>query len=297
MNDENVKKALLSLESTTTRGYVPTNRDGSVVGNSGVTIAKGFDLGQHSTKDLFRLGIPPETLVKLVPYMEKKKDDAVDALRQQPLSLTEDEMNLINDVVYQDQKEKAVSNYEKNTGFAWDNLPAEVQEALTVQSFQMGSGLYKNKGKETNFTKQLRKAAQDGDYTEAAQNLATWSPSWTRGGKDGLLKRVKAAADVMLGNAEVSEMGALADDYLAKMRDGSVSRKYKPTYTKPTDADFEAAMESEDVNRQRTASVGEPSFPTDDEEQALSAALEAESNESYLDRIFGNTVKTFKNMF
>lgn len=295
MNDAGIKKALLDLELTTTRGYIPKNNDGTVKGNSGVTIAKGFDLGQHDTNTLFRLGIPPETLVKLVPYMGKKKDDAVAALRKQPLSITPEEEQLLNDVVYEDQKQTAIKNYEKNVGFSWENLPEEVQDGIILQAFNMGEGLYKNKGKETNFTKQLREAAQDGDYTKAAKNMAVWNPSWARGGEDGLLKRAKAAADVMLGNIDVSDAGVVADDYLAKMRDGSISRNYKPEYSKPTQLDFEEAMEEEVGNRQRPAA--DVDFPSDAEERALSAALESESNESYLDRVFGNTVKTFKNMF
>jgi GH24 family phage-related lysozyme (muramidase) len=235
--DSDIKSALLSLEDTVTSGYVPTkivkDKNGTkkkvAIGKSGVTIAKGFDLGQHSTKDLFRLGIPPDTLVKLVPYMEKKGADAQKALNTQPLNISEDEMNTINDLVYADQKAKAIKAYEDNTGFAWDNVPENVQAGLIIQGFNMGEGLYKNKGKETNFTKQLREAAMNDDYEAAAQNMANWNPSWTQGGNDGLLKRAKAAADVMLGNTAVADMGTRADYYLDEMRSGNVARNYKPT--------------------------------------------------------------------
>src|SRR5215510_13912332 len=67
-----------------TTGYVP-NPTGS---KSGVTLATGFDLGARTEADLTRLGLSSSLVAKLKPYLGKKGSDAVDALKNAPLSVT-----------------------------------------------------------------------------------------------------------------------------------------------------------------------------------------------------------------
>ena len=52
------------------KAYVPTKRDGSVDGNSGVTVATGIDLG--SKDDAYFEGLD-ESIRKLRPHFGKKK--------------------------------------------------------------------------------------------------------------------------------------------------------------------------------------------------------------------------------
>ncbi len=40
-------------------GYVPVGKNGKRLGNSGLTIGTGFDLGQHSATEIQQLDIPP----------------------------------------------------------------------------------------------------------------------------------------------------------------------------------------------------------------------------------------------
>jgi hypothetical protein len=67
-----------------TSGYVPAAANS----DSGVTIATGFDLGQRSEADLKGLGLSSGLIAKLKPYLGKRKKDAVDALKNAPLTVT-----------------------------------------------------------------------------------------------------------------------------------------------------------------------------------------------------------------
>lgn len=65
--EETVRSALQVAEDNRTTGYVPTN-------NSGVTIGRGFDIGQHSITDLERMGLSSAMLSKLTPYVGSYKE-------------------------------------------------------------------------------------------------------------------------------------------------------------------------------------------------------------------------------
>ena len=91
---------IAQLEGFETVGYVPKEENANnnrVV--SGVTIASGFDLGQHSVEYLYRLDFPVELKNKLVPYMGLKGQEAKDKLKEIPLILTEEEALEVNRLV------------------------------------------------------------------------------------------------------------------------------------------------------------------------------------------------------
>ena len=62
------------------KGYIPKNTDGSVMGQSGVTIASGFDLGQQDITSIS--GLPKDLQDKLIPYLGAKKDKALSKLKE-----------------------------------------------------------------------------------------------------------------------------------------------------------------------------------------------------------------------
>lgn len=77
-------------------GYMPTENgkpDGKVVGNSGVTIASGFDLGQHSPADLKAMGLYQGLIDRLTPYMKPglRKETAQKFLERNPLAISDEE--------------------------------------------------------------------------------------------------------------------------------------------------------------------------------------------------------------
>ena len=71
---ENLVTDLLQrVEENELEGYVPSN-------NSGVTIGRGFDIGQHNATDLVNMGIDTSLISRLTPYLKKKGQAARDAL-------------------------------------------------------------------------------------------------------------------------------------------------------------------------------------------------------------------------
>ncbi len=87
--EQTTQELLQIVEDNKFKGYVPTN-------NSGVTIGRGFDVGQHSVTDLERMGLDSDVISLLTPYVGKfdknKKfvaktgQAARDALKKDPLN-------------------------------------------------------------------------------------------------------------------------------------------------------------------------------------------------------------------
>jgi hypothetical protein len=98
---ENLTTDLLQiLEDNKFEGYVPT---GDSKNNSGVTIGRGFDLGQHKPGDLERMGLDNDLIARFTPYLNKKGKAARDALSYEksqgrPLKFTEKEEGVLEDL-------------------------------------------------------------------------------------------------------------------------------------------------------------------------------------------------------
>lgn len=120
------------------KGYVPLPEKSK----SGVTIATGFDLGQHNESDLKNLKLSADLTKKLKPYLLLKKAEAVEFLKKNPLTITKEEAVEIDTAL----KKKLVpqlknrylnSPYNKDkTNF--DDLPSQAQSVIASVSFQYG---------------------------------------------------------------------------------------------------------------------------------------------------------------
>lgn len=86
---------LLRLEGNEAKGYVPKKTGKDL---SGVSVGLGFDIGQHSVKDLERMGFNSALISKFTPYLNKTGDDARATLRLEPLELTADELAEVNQI-------------------------------------------------------------------------------------------------------------------------------------------------------------------------------------------------------
>ena len=71
-------------------GKIPLDKEGNVIGNSGVTIGVGFDLGQHNEQDLINMEFSKGLIDKLRPYLRKKGQEAKDIKKNKPLLLGAD---------------------------------------------------------------------------------------------------------------------------------------------------------------------------------------------------------------
>ena len=79
------------------RAYLPLNKKKQVVGNSGITIATGFDIGQYDGTQIKNFKFPKALENKLLPFVAAKREDAKKLL---PLAyktlLLPQELNLVD---------------------------------------------------------------------------------------------------------------------------------------------------------------------------------------------------------
>ena len=139
---------IASLEGAAiTQGYVPTDSAGQALGQSGVTIATGFDLGQHSPADLARLfGEGTPLYVLLVPYTGLRRAKAIEHLAAHPLTVTEEQATAIDRAVKHEKATVIARAYDAAVAARRDRrlvpfrqLPREAQTVIMSVAFQYGS--------------------------------------------------------------------------------------------------------------------------------------------------------------
>lgn len=120
------------------KGYVPLPEKSK----SGVTIASGFDLGQHNEYDLKGLKLSAELTKKLKPYLLLKKKEAVDFLEENPLTITKEEAIEIDLALKKKLVPQLKTRYlnapENKTTTNFDDLPGQAQTVIASVSFQYG---------------------------------------------------------------------------------------------------------------------------------------------------------------
>lgn len=116
-------------------GYIP-EENGKVLGNSGVTISTGFDLGQHSESDL--KGLPQDIIDKLKPYLGKTGQEAQNFLQQNPLRITEDESIKIDSWNKKTKFDLLARRWKQKTGQDFSNLDRYKATTVASVAFQYG---------------------------------------------------------------------------------------------------------------------------------------------------------------
>ena len=168
-----------------TDGYVPAPNTSS----SGVTIATGFDLGQRNTTDLAGLGLPPNLVNRLAPYLGMQGAVAQQYLAKHPLRLTAHEARAIDRAVKSEHVTRLERKYlasaidaNRTTFFS---LPAEAQTVIASVSFQYGINLDIR-------TPRFGRAVATQNWPLAAQELDTFGDAYpTRRRKEaGLLRSI-----------------------------------------------------------------------------------------------------------
>jgi type VI secretion system secreted protein VgrG len=123
------------LEGSRKDGYVPAPDDSQ----SGVTIGSGFDIGARSLTDLKILGLPDKLIKKFSPYVQLKKQDAVALLKDIPLSITDEEQVLLEQLVKNSETEKIVNLYNNSESkVKFECLPEEAQTVIASVAYQNG---------------------------------------------------------------------------------------------------------------------------------------------------------------
>lgn len=145
---------------TWTSGYIPLSTKrvykgkqaptkeliASIRGQSGVTVATGFDIGQRDALELARLGLPQKLIEKLAPFCRKKGADAMNALHEQGgLQLESSEVLLI-DIASKTSMLAAIQRqYDSTVALCggdpvkrFSDLNPKIQTAIASYGFQQG---------------------------------------------------------------------------------------------------------------------------------------------------------------
>jgi hypothetical protein len=122
-------------------GYVLEKRD-----KSGVTIATGYDLGQHNDGDLQRYGVSRELRDKVSDYLGRRGIAARTILAEKPLTVTVLEADELDRAAKLEIAGGVRRRYDKhvigkNGILRFDELPMEVQTVIASVAFQHGSDL------------------------------------------------------------------------------------------------------------------------------------------------------------
>lgn len=126
-------------EGFETKGYVPRDSTGNILGASGVTIGGGVDLGQWTPDQLIRMGVDQQVVDKLRPYIGLKKDKAYSFLRKHPLSLPRSETEHITDRVKSHIADGVAKQYKKDSQIDWNTIQPEFKTVITSVLFQYGT--------------------------------------------------------------------------------------------------------------------------------------------------------------
>lgn len=130
------------FEGWRSRGYVPTAA-GQVLGQSGVTIGPGVDLGQWSTDQLRRVGVPAELVDRLAPWIGVRGAPALAIAGN--LVLAQVDVDRLARPIRRAILEAVADRFDRaaaRTGFmAFGALPRQLQTVIASVAFQYGAAL------------------------------------------------------------------------------------------------------------------------------------------------------------
>lgn len=200
-----VLSPLITLEGNKTEAYT---LDTTEHPKAGVTVAKGFDIGQHSKSDLETMGFSEELIKKFTPFFGKKGTEAETALKANALTLTEDEVKKVNNLVLKSEVKKLKKNFKDAIGRELEDEDENVKQALLMASYQIGNKLFEIDGKATGLVQQLK----DKDYTAATTNLKSWFKD-----NKGLEKRAKAQGEILGGTLTLDKFDTRVAEILEEL--------------------------------------------------------------------------------
>ena len=141
---------LCRMEGVFRQAYVPCRRRnftgrnsveecGPVLGASGVTIAAGLDLGQHTAAELQAMDLPPALVRRFAPYLGLKKAEAVAALAARPCTISQEECRDITAALHNTYVERTAARYARDGGGDFATLPWQAQAVATSLMLHLGT--------------------------------------------------------------------------------------------------------------------------------------------------------------
>ena len=151
IHSASISEFLTRWETRQLRGYVPCrprkytgkhDMDGyDPIGQSGVTIATGLDLGQQNRTSLIMYGITGDLQDKLAYYLGKTRYRAIEALHDAPLCINDAECDVIDAGVQAAFTRMAARAFDTAAGpdaTHFENIPAEAQTVIVSLFYQLG---------------------------------------------------------------------------------------------------------------------------------------------------------------
>lgn len=119
------------------QGCVPDKNNSS----SGITFGYGIDIGQLSRIDLYKSGLPIESVQKLSKYVGLKGKEAYNVLDKfnSEVILTETDVDILQHYVQNKLVNRLAQNFDKHTkGETFNNLTKEQRSVITSVAYQYG---------------------------------------------------------------------------------------------------------------------------------------------------------------
>lgn len=152
--------------SLVTEGYVPEDSDGVPLGNSGVTISTGVDLGSKDAS--YFEGLPQNIIDKMSPYFGLKGSKA--NMVAYNLKLTKKEAKQVYEFTKEKELNKLRQAWQEKTGTSFDRLPVPLATVIASVAFQYGD----LETKTPNFWRQVT----TGDLNGMLSNLADFGDKY-----------------------------------------------------------------------------------------------------------------------
>ncbi len=156
-------------EGFTTDGIVP-KEDGNILGQSGVTVGNGVDLGSKTVQQLKDLGVAQDIIDKVTSYIGKQRQAAADYLKDHPLSLTQKRAEDLSNIFLQESAKEVADRFNSDSKVGrFSDLPGNTKTVLADIYHQYGARLYN-----ANFWKQVT----GGDWQGAYNNLMNFDGNY-----------------------------------------------------------------------------------------------------------------------
>lgn len=156
------------------RGYLPMDEKGIVIGNSGITFATGFDVGQYNKKQIQSFKFPHELEDKLLSFVGAKKGDAKNLLSlAQQTVITKAEANLIDFSIKGYHLKSAINSWNSQkldiTPF-FEDLTSAQQTVVFSRTFHQGVGM-----PNTSIAKKFYRSALSNNWNAAEHYLRNYN--------------------------------------------------------------------------------------------------------------------------
>lgn len=179
-------------------GYVPVDK-GKVIGQSGVTVATGVDLGQWSLSDIKKLELPLELIKKIEPCLGRKKESALDIIADKPLELTKEEADILDKQIYKQIFIRVEELYNSSGFVQFQDLPSQAQTVIASVAMNRGPAF----GRLGGAWSTLWDYFLNGEWAKARKMLSTFPHDNT-----GLKNRRKAESRILATLIEQEKLTA-----------------------------------------------------------------------------------------